>query len=138
MVLGHHRDDIIETFLLNLFHGGTLAAMPPKLRNDEGDLHVLRPLAHVAEADCARFATRDGLSDHPLRPLRQPGRAAARWRSSAWSTNGRRGAPAGGKSCSARSTRVKPSQLLDPALFDFAGRSERAPIRALTFRAGGC
>ena len=38
IVLGHHRDDIIETFLLNLFHGGKLAAMPPKLLNDEGDL----------------------------------------------------------------------------------------------------
>jgi tRNA 2-thiocytidine biosynthesis protein TtcA len=56
VVLGHHRDDILETFFLNLFHGGRLATMPPKLLNDEGDLFVLRPLAHVAEADCARFA----------------------------------------------------------------------------------
>ena len=47
VVLGHHRDDIIETFLLNLFHGGKLAAMPPKLLNDEGDLYVHRPLALV-------------------------------------------------------------------------------------------
>ena len=38
VVLGHHRDDILETFFLNLFFGGTLAAMPPKLLNDEGDL----------------------------------------------------------------------------------------------------
>ena len=56
VVLGHHRDDILETFMLNLFHGGKLAAMPPKLVNDEGDLTVLRPLSHVAEADCYRFA----------------------------------------------------------------------------------
>jgi len=77
VVLGHHRDDIVDTFLLSLFHGGTLKAMPPKLLNDEGDLHVLRPLAHVAEADCARFARAMGLPDHPLRPLRQPGRAPA-------------------------------------------------------------
>jgi tRNA 2-thiocytidine biosynthesis protein TtcA len=56
VVLGHHRDDVIETFLLNLFHGGRLAAMPPKLLNEEGDLLVLRPLAFVAEEDCARFA----------------------------------------------------------------------------------
>ena len=56
VVLGHHQGDIVETFLLNLFFGGKLAAMPPKLLNDEGDLYLLRPLAHVAEADCARFA----------------------------------------------------------------------------------
>jgi tRNA 2-thiocytidine biosynthesis protein TtcA len=56
VVLGHHRDDIVETFFLNLFHGGKLATMPPKLLNDEGDLFVLRPLAHVAEADCDRFS----------------------------------------------------------------------------------
>ncbi|MEL6768546.1 MAG: tRNA 2-thiocytidine(32) synthetase TtcA, partial [Pseudomonadota bacterium] len=56
VVLGHHRDDILETFMLNLFHGGRLAAMPPKLLNEEGDVQVLRPLSYVAEADCARFA----------------------------------------------------------------------------------
>ena len=65
VVLGHHRDDILETFLLNLFFGGTLAAMPPKLLNDDGDLHVLRPLAHVAEADCDRFARAMG---YPIIP----------------------------------------------------------------------
>ncbi len=55
VALGHHRDDILETFFLNLFHGGKLATMPPKLLNDAGDLHVLRPLAHIAEIDCAKF-----------------------------------------------------------------------------------
>lgn len=49
VVLGHHRDDILETFFMNLFHGGKLATMPPKLLNEEGDLFVYRPLAHVAE-----------------------------------------------------------------------------------------
>ncbi len=49
VVLGHHRDDILETFFMNLFHGGRLATMPPKLVNEEGDLFVYRPLAHVAE-----------------------------------------------------------------------------------------
>ena len=57
VVLGHHRDDILETFFMNLFHGGRLATMPPKLVNEEGDLFVYRPLAHVAEADCEKFAT---------------------------------------------------------------------------------
>jgi tRNA 2-thiocytidine biosynthesis protein TtcA len=57
VVLGHHRDDILETFFMNLFHGGRLATMPPKLVNEEGDLFVYRPLAHVAEQDCEKFAT---------------------------------------------------------------------------------
>lgn len=57
IVLGHHRDDALETFMLNLFHGGRLAAMPPKLRNDEGDLFVLRPLIFCAEKDIEKFAT---------------------------------------------------------------------------------
>ncbi len=118
VVLGHHRDDIIETFLLNLFHGGKLAAMPPKLLNDEGDLHVLRPLAHVAEADCARFAaamgfpiipcdlcgSQDGLQRQQIKHMvdewerRFPGRRAILFRAL---------------------TQVNPSHLLDPGLFDF-------------------
>ena len=57
VVLGHHRDDILETFFMNLFHGGRLATMPPKLVNEEGDLFLYRPLAHVAEVDCANFST---------------------------------------------------------------------------------
>ena len=57
VVLGHHRDDILETFFMNLFHGGKLATMPPKLLNEEGDLFVYRPLAHVAEVDCEKFAS---------------------------------------------------------------------------------
>ncbi len=56
VVLGHHREDILETFFMNLFHGAKLAAMPPKLVNDEGDLFVLRPLAYAAEDDLARLA----------------------------------------------------------------------------------
>ena len=47
LVLGHHREDILETFFMNLFHGGRLAAMPPKLLNDEGDVLVLRPLSYL-------------------------------------------------------------------------------------------
>lgn len=56
IVLGHHRDDALETFMMNLVHGGRLAAMPPKLLNDEGDVMVLRPLIQCAEADLAKFA----------------------------------------------------------------------------------
>ena len=76
LVLGHHREDVLETFFMNFFHGGRLAAMPPKLLNDEGDVMVLRPLAFCAEQDLARFADCHALSDHSLRSLRQPGRLA--------------------------------------------------------------
>ena len=120
VVLGHHRDDILETFFLNLFHGGKLATMPPKLLNDEGDLFVYRPLAHIAEADCDRFAramsypiipcdlcgSQDGLQRQQIKALldeweaRNPGRR--------------------GKMFSALMN-ARPSHLLDPALFDFAG-----------------
>ncbi|WP_420797942.1 tRNA 2-thiocytidine(32) synthetase TtcA [Hyphococcus flavus] len=57
IVLGHHRDDALETFMMNLFHGGRLASMPPKLVNDEGDLFVLRPLILCAEDDIEKFST---------------------------------------------------------------------------------
>ena len=56
LLLGHHREDILETFFMNFFHGGRLASMPAKLLNDEGDLMLLRPLAYAAEDDLAKFA----------------------------------------------------------------------------------
>ena len=56
VILGHHQDDILETFFLNLFHGGKLSSMPPKLINDEKDLLVLRPMASVSENDCEKFS----------------------------------------------------------------------------------
>jgi len=56
IALGHHMDDLLETFFLNLFHGGRLATMSPKLKNDAGDLLVLRPLVYAFEKDIARFA----------------------------------------------------------------------------------
>lgn len=56
IVLGHHRDDALETFMMNLLHGGRLAAMPPKLLNDEGDVFVYRPLITSAESDLEKFA----------------------------------------------------------------------------------
>ena len=56
IALGHHRDDILETFFLNMFFGGKLKSMPPKLQSDDGRHIVIRPLAYVKEADTERYA----------------------------------------------------------------------------------
>ncbi len=120
VVLGHHRDDILETFFMNLFHGGRLATMPPKLLNEDGDLTVLRPLALVAEADCDRFARAMG---YPIIPCDLCGsqeglqRAQVKALLDEWEkrTPGRR-------NVMFRSLmNVRPSHLVDPQLFDFAG-----------------
>ena len=119
LVLGHHREDILETFFMNLFHGGRLAAMPPKLLNDEGDVMVLRPLAYSAEADLEKFAnamefpiipcdlcgSQEGLQRNAMKAMlddiekRMPGRKDTMIRAM---------------------TNVRPSHLLDRKLFDFA------------------
>lgn len=119
VVLGHHRDDILETFMLNLFHGGKLAAMPPKLVNDEGDLMVLRPLSLVTEADCDRFAS---AMQFPIIPCDLCGsqeglqRAQIKALLDQWERNspGRRGV------MFKAMTNVNLSHLADDEAFDFA------------------
>jgi tRNA 2-thiocytidine biosynthesis protein TtcA len=119
IALGHQRDDILETFFLNLFFGGKLKAMPPKLVSDNGEHVVIRPLAHVAEADLAQYAelkgfpiipcdlcgSQDNLQRQQLKAMlrdweqRWPGRIETIFNSLA---------------------HVQPSHLLDRNLFDFA------------------
>lgn len=67
IALGHHRDDALETLLLNLFFGGKLASMPPRLQTDDGRFTVIRPLAYVAEADLAALAAERGF---PILPCK--------------------------------------------------------------------
>ena len=120
LVLGHHRDDALETFFMNLFHGGRLAAMPGKLLNDEGDLMLLRPLIYAGEEDLARFAeamafpiipcdlcgSQDGLERNAMKAMltdierRMPGRKDVMIRAMG---------------------NVRASHLLDEKLFDFSG-----------------
>ena len=119
LVLGHHREDVLETFFMNLFHGGRLAAMPPKLLNDEGETFVLRPLAFSAETDlenlahlmafpiipCDLCGSQDGLQRNAMKQMladietRMPGRKDTMIRALA---------------------NVRSSHLLDGGLFDFA------------------
>lgn len=119
LVLGHHREDILETFFMNFFHGGRLSAMPAKLLNDEGDLMLLRPLAYAAEDDLERFAaamafpiipcdlcgSQDGLQRNAMKEMlagieaKMPGRKDAMLRALG---------------------HVDASHLLDPKLFDFS------------------
>jgi len=126
VVLGHHRDDILETFMMNLFHGGRLATMPPKLLNEEGDLFVYRPLAHVAEADCEKFSRAMG---YPIIPCDLCGsqdglqRQQVKQILDGWETN----SPGRRQVMFRALMNARPSHLLDPKLFDFAGLVAQAP-----------
>lgn len=126
VVLGHHRDDILETFFMNLFHGGRLASMPPRLLNEDGDLFVARPLAFVAEADCEKFAQGMG---YPIIPCDLCGsqeglqRAQVKKLLNEWETR-----TPGRRQVMFRSLmNVRPSHLADPALFDFAALVASSP-----------
>jgi tRNA 2-thiocytidine biosynthesis protein TtcA len=67
VALGHHRDDIVETLFLNMFYGGRMKAMPPKLLSDDGRHVVIRPLAYCAESDIARYARGRGFPIIPCK-----------------------------------------------------------------------
>lgn len=125
IALGHHRDDIVETLFLNLFHGGKLKAMPPKLLSDDRRHIVIRPLAYCREADLAAYAQYKAF---PIIPCNLCGsqdnlqRQLIKKMLHEWE----RQHPGRIDSIFAAIGNVAPSQLADPMLFDFLNlRSER-------------
>lgn len=132
IALGHHREDIVETLFLNLFNGGRLAAMPPKLRSEDRECIVIRPLAYCAERDIEAYAASRAF---PIIPCRLCGSQEnsqrrdikamlARWESES---------PGRVSSIFASLGRVEPSHLMDQRLYDFqaleAGRETRNVVK---------
>jgi tRNA 2-thiocytidine biosynthesis protein TtcA len=119
IALGHHRDDILETFFLNLFHGGRLKAMPPKLVSDDGQHIVIRPLAYCREADLEEYAK---LRAFPIIPCNLCGsqdnlqRQVVKSMLQEWEKK----FPGRLETMFASLQRTSPSHLLDPRQFDFA------------------
>ncbi|MFT7624273.1 MAG: tRNA 2-thiocytidine biosynthesis protein TtcA [Myxococcota bacterium] len=116
IALGHHREDLNETLLLNLFYSGTMATMPPRLINDEGDVEVIRPLALCAESDIAAFAAEQSF---PIIPCMLCGRGKdlKRDRIKRLLTELETEIPEVRNSLLAGLGNVRRSHLLDPALW---------------------
>ncbi|MBX2986518.1 MAG: tRNA 2-thiocytidine(32) synthetase TtcA [Bdellovibrionaceae bacterium] len=119
VVLGHHRDDLIETALLNLFYTGKMASMPPKLRSDDGRNILVRPLAYVQEADVAQLAKEWNV---PILPCNLCGsqEGLKRKRMKKLMRDLENEIPHIGSSVMTALANVKPSQLLDRELWDFS------------------
>jgi tRNA 2-thiocytidine biosynthesis protein TtcA len=129
IALGHHRDDMVATFFLNLFFHARLSGMPPKLLSDDGRHVVIRPLAYVRETDIAEYAA---LKRFPIIPCnlcgsqenlqrKQVQRMLAQWE---------RESPGRVETIARALGDIRPSQLADPKLFDFLalGRGDGAPL----------
>ena len=118
IALGHHRDDMIETLFLNMFFGGKLKSMPPKLVTDKGDQIVIRPLAYCAEKDIARYAR--GM-EFPIIPCNLCGaqenlqRQNIKEMLTAWEQQ----YPGRTQTIFTAMQNIAPSHLLDGSLFDF-------------------
>jgi tRNA 2-thiocytidine biosynthesis protein TtcA len=135
IALGHHRDDILETLFLNLFYGGTLKGMPPKLRSDDGKHIVIRPLAYCREKDLATYAK---LKAFPIIPCNlcgsQPNlqRQAIKVMMQAWDKQ----FPGRLETMFRALQNVKPSHLADPALYankSLQGQNGSFPGGDITF-----
>ncbi|MGC1547914.1 MAG: tRNA 2-thiocytidine(32) synthetase TtcA [Rhodanobacter sp.] len=124
IALGHHRDDILGTFFLNLFYQAQLKAMPPKLRSDDGRHVVIRPLAYCKESDIAEYATQ---REFPIIPCNLCGsqenlqRKAVSRMLAEWEQQ----QPGRSENIFRALGSVSPSQLADRKLFDFAALGAR-------------
>ncbi|MGE6332622.1 tRNA 2-thiocytidine(32) synthetase TtcA [Stenotrophomonas sp. NPDC077659] len=129
IALGHHRDDMVATFFMNLFHHAKLSGMPPKLRSDDGRHVVIRPLAYVREHDIVAYAQ---ARDFPIIPCnlcgsqenlqrRHVGLMLQQWE---------KDHPGRIDQIARAMGQIHPSQLADPSLFDFMalGRRDEAPL----------
>jgi tRNA 2-thiocytidine biosynthesis protein TtcA len=120
IALGHHRDDILETLFLNLFYGGKLKTMPPKLVSDDGRHIVIRPLAYCKEKDLAAYAE---IEDFPIIPCNLCGsqknlqRQAVKEMLQQWDKK----FPGRLETMFTALQNIQPSHLADPALYDFHG-----------------
>ena len=120
IALGHHRDDIVETLFLNMFYGGKLKAMPPKLLSNDEQNIIIRPLAYCSEAEIQKYAN---VRNFPIIPCNLCGsqenlqRVQIKQMLQAWE----RETPGRINSLFNSLQNVTPSHLADPELFDFAG-----------------
>ena len=123
IALGHHRDDIIETLFLNMFHGGRLGAMPPKLLSDDGQNVVIRPLAYCRETDIQKYAQAEAF---PIIPCQLCGsqdqlqRVAIKSMLAQWEQS----APGRLETIFRAIRNVQPSHLADQSAFDFCRLGE--------------
>ena len=137
IALGHHRDDILETFFLNLFFGGTLKAMPPKLLSDNGEHIVIRPLAYCREKDIESYAR---IRAFPLIPCNLCGSQANLQRQAMkdmlrdWEKRH----PGRVETIFTALQNVAPSQLADRKLFDFMGLEDRRNANSTSSTTSEC
>jgi tRNA 2-thiocytidine biosynthesis protein TtcA len=136
IALGHHRDDIIETLFLNLFNGGRIKAMPPKLLSDDGQHVVIRPLAYCAEEDIEGYAQ---TRKFPIIPCDLCGTQAnlQRQQIKLMLTKWKEQHPGRIENIARAIGHVSPSQLADHELFDFInlGKDVKNPLETPTWLA---
>ena len=131
IALGHHRDDIVETLFLNMFFGGKLKAMPPKLLSEDRRHIIIRPLCYVPEGMIARYATARAF---PIIPCTlcgsQPNmqRTAVKHMLRQWELD----FPGRTEAIFSSICNVSGSQLADPQLFDFAGLEGRRAVEPMS------